>query len=99
MTAQKWEKRVCNLIKNYKPTSNVAAFRNEYGDVVRVAAAEKKIRIEDAELLMRARDFLEEWANSTTPGPPSAFEQWRELYDAGKNTIPGSVWESILKRF
>jgi hypothetical protein len=99
MSSEAWEKRLCNLIKKYKPSCDVASFRNDYSEVLVQASGKNKITKADVALLQKARDFVEAWANSTPPDPRTAFNQWQELFHVGKNVVPGSVLECILRRF
>jgi hypothetical protein len=99
MASTTWEKRLCNLIKKYKPSSDTASFRNEYRDVVAQVSAENRTKKGDAGLLLEAREFLEAWASSPPPDPSAAYQQWRRLYEAGSTSLPGSVLECFLRRF
>src|SRR5260370_901037 len=94
-----WEKRLCNLIKRYKSSSDVASFRNDYQEVVSQASHENKLSKTDVSLLVQARDYLETWVSMTPPEPPVAYQQWQNLYEAGKVRLPDCVLEGLLRRF
>ena len=98
MTTVLWEKKLCNLIKKYKPASNDAAFRNEYRDVLSLEEARKKLGSAGIDLLIQARDLIEAWASPNPTDPVVAFEQWQKLYDAGWKAIPAPVLESFLRK-
>jgi hypothetical protein len=96
MASEAWEKRLANLVKKYKETSDVAAFRNDFGNVVQQAQNDRKINTATASLLLEARGILEIWASSTPPSPESAYEQWKRLHDPA--VLPADILESLLRR-
>lgn len=96
MCSEAWENRLCNLIRKFKSSSDVGSFRNDYRDVIAQSGASR----EKADLLLQARECLEAWLSPTRPEPPVAYEQWQMLYNAraGKDRIPNSVLEALLRR-
>src|ERR1700730_2775487 len=98
MESEVWEKRLCNLIKKYKASSDVVTFRNEYRDVLKQATQNGKVSAPDEALLLEARDYLEQWIATSQADPTTAFAQWQKLYDAGKNRIPTSLLVAFLRR-
>ncbi len=93
MTSDAWKKQFCNLIRRYTSSSDVAAFRNEYRDLVREASPDV------AKILLEAREYLESWTSPQPPDPATAYNQWEELYQAAKGKIPGVILEAFLRRF
>ena len=96
MRSEAWENRLCNLIRKFKSSCDVGSFRNDYRDVVAQSGASRA----KADLLLQARECLEAWFSLTLPEPPLAYEQWHMLYNAraGKDRIPESVLEALLRR-
>jgi hypothetical protein len=99
MPSQAWEKRLCSLIKKYKPSADLASFRNDYREAVFQAAADNKLDKAAPSLLLEARDYLEAWASPSPPEASTAYGQWQKLYQAGKSCLPVAVLETILRRF
>jgi hypothetical protein len=93
-----WDKRVGNLIGRYKPEADIASFRNQYRDAVRDGLASTRIRQSGYDLLLQAREYLESWLAADSPDPADVFRQWRQLYENGRETVPITILESLLRR-
>ena len=59
MTSGEWVKRLSSLIQNHGPNDKGASFRNDYSAVVADAIQEDVITKEDGDLLLKARNYLE----------------------------------------
>jgi len=99
MATEKWEKRICQLIKRLKSSSDEASFRNDFHDAVTRAIDQGKLTGTDADLLFEARSYLEGWTTSPAPDPLVAASQWMKIYEAGQNRIPETILEALLRRF
>jgi len=99
MVSEKVENRLCNLIKQYKPSSDQALFSTNYHDVVSKASATGEVDEIEAKLLLQAKLYLEDWVNSSQPDAARAITQWQELYEAGKYRLRDSLFEALLRRF
>src|SRR2546425_6319122 len=94
-----WVMRLCALVKRYAPSEQGASFRNEYKDVLDAAHGEGAITKEDADLLLKARSSLEAWVSGKPDQSTDANNQWKELYEAGKDRLPAEILEAFLGRF
>jgi hypothetical protein len=99
MGSESWESQLCSKIKKYTPSSSPSAsFANEYRAIVSRASNQGSISTEDANLLLQARSLVESWSAAPAPELKPAWEQWLSLYEAGKDRLPASVLECILRR-
>jgi len=95
MASETWEKRLCNLIKKYKPSADAASFRNQYREAVSEASTKGRV---DAGVLLEAREYLEAWVSPSPPESTTAYRQWQKVYEARKSHIPVSILEAFLRR-
>jgi len=91
--------RIAALIRRYKPSTGAATFRNEFRAGILAAVTSNTIGQKEADLLLKARSYLEEWTSDSPPAPPDVWRQWADLYREGKDRLPGSILEALLARF
>lgn len=99
MASESWEKRLCNIIRRYKPSTDSVSFRNEYSELVSQATARGNLSKFDSDLLLEARSFLESWAAPNHLESASLKSQWQQLFKSEKSTLPAPILESFIRRF
>lgn len=98
MTRAACTSRLCNLVRRYRPGEEDASFRNRYREIVGEVGACLGLQEEDVDLLMRARECLEDWASPAPPEARQVLRQWLELYESGKSRLPTAILAAFLSR-
>jgi hypothetical protein len=99
MAVQEWSRGLETVIKQHRTGADLARFRNAFRAEVDSAKSSGELSQDGADLLLRARGYIESWVADSSPEATHSWEELQHLARDASHQLPSSLLRTILSRF